>query len=98
MLHDIAIKKVPNYNEVDEEVSKRFSKDSRHETEKENNSSNDTHMTENRASAVRKRKHMDHLDGEFKKIEHSTFDGESRTGEELEAWLLDINKYFHIYN
>jgi hypothetical protein len=28
----------------------------------------------------------------------ATFDGESRTGEEYEAWLLDIKKYFQIYN
>jgi hypothetical protein len=41
---------------------------------------------------------MDHLDGEFKKIKHWPFDGESRTGEEEEALLLDINKYFQIYN
>jgi hypothetical protein len=42
-------------------------------------------------------KHMDHLDGEFKKIKPSTFDGESRIDEDAEAWLLDIKKYFHIY-
>ena len=41
---------------------------------------------------------MDHLEGEFKNIKSSTFDGESKTGEEVEVWLLDINKYFHIYN
>ena len=41
---------------------------------------------------------MDHLEGEFKKIKMSTFDGEFGTGEEDEAWLLDINNYFQIYN
>jgi hypothetical protein len=41
---------------------------------------------------------VDHLEGEFKKIKPSTFDGESRMGEEVEAWLLDIKKYFQIYN
>jgi len=41
---------------------------------------------------------VDHLEGEFKKIKPSSFDGESRMGEEGESWLLDINKYFHIYN
>jgi hypothetical protein len=46
----------------------------------------------------RKRKQVDHLEGEFKKIKPATFDGESRTGEEAEAWLLDIKKYFQIYN
>jgi hypothetical protein len=44
------------------------------------------------------RKQVDHLEGEFKKIKPSTFDGESRIGEEFEAWLLDIKKYFQIYN
>jgi len=34
----------------------------------------------------------------FKKVKPSTFDGESKAGEELEAWLLDIKKYFQIYN
>ena len=41
---------------------------------------------------------MDHLEGEFRKIKPSTFDGEPRIGEEAEAWLLDIKKYFNIYN
>jgi hypothetical protein len=98
LLRSIETKKIPKNNEVDEEVSKKSSKDSSHGTEKENNSSNDTHMTKNKASTIRKRKQMDHLDGEFKKIKPSTFDGESRTDEEVEAWLLDIKKYFQIYN
>jgi hypothetical protein len=54
--------------------------------------------TENKTTTGRKRKQVDHLEGEFKKIKPSTFDGESRTGEEVEAWLLDIKKYFQIYN
>jgi hypothetical protein len=41
---------------------------------------------------------VEHLEGEFKKIKSSTFDRESRTREEVEAWLLDIKGYFHIYN
>jgi hypothetical protein len=41
---------------------------------------------------------VDHLEGEFNKIKPSTFDEESRTGEEVEATLLDIKKYFQIYN
>jgi hypothetical protein len=55
-------------------------------------------MTKNKASTVRKRKNMDHLDGEFKKIKPSTIDDESKNNEEAKAWLLDINKYFHIYS
>ena len=41
---------------------------------------------------------MNHLEGEFKKIKQSTFDREWKRGEEAEAWLLDIKKYFKIYN
>jgi hypothetical protein len=41
---------------------------------------------------------VDHLEGEFKKIKPSTFDGGSKKWEEDEAWLLDIKKYFQIYN
>ena len=41
---------------------------------------------------------MDHLEGEFKKIKPSTFNGEYGIGEEDEVWLLDIKKYFQIYN
>jgi hypothetical protein len=45
-----------------------------------------------------KKKQVDHLEREFKKIKPTTFDGEYRIGEEVEAWLLDIKKYFQIYN
>ena len=38
------------------------------------------------------------MEGEFKKIKPTSFDGESKTREEAKAWLLDIKKYFHIYN
>ena len=41
---------------------------------------------------------VDHVEGEFKKIKPTNFDGESKTGEEEEAWLLNVKKYFHIYN
>jgi hypothetical protein len=98
LLHSIATKKSPRNNEMEEEVSKKSSKNSSHETKREDNSSEDTHMTENKASTGKKRKQLDHLEGEFKKIKPSTFDGESKTGEEVEAWLLDIKKYFQIYN
>ena len=55
-------------------------------------------MTGNKTTTGRKRKQVDHLEGEFKKIKPFTFDGESRMGEEVEAWILDINKYLQIYN
>jgi hypothetical protein len=49
-------------------------------------------MIGNKVSTMNKRKQMDHLDGEFKKIKPSTFDRDSKTGKEEEASLLDIKK------
>jgi hypothetical protein len=54
-------------------------------------------MTGNKTTRGRKIKQVDQLEGEFKKIKPSTFDEESRMGEEVEAWILYINKYFQIY-
>lgn len=65
--------------------------------EGKDSSSNETQNSEIQAKTIGKRK-VDHLEGEFKKIKPTSFDGESKTGEEAEAWLLDIKKYFHIYN
>ena len=64
----------------------------------ENSFSEGTKVERNKIATRRKRKQVDHLEGEFKNIKPSTFDGESNTGEDVEAWLLDANKYFHIYN
>ena len=36
----------------------------------------------------------DILQGELKKINPPTFNGEHRKGEEDEAWLLEMKKYF----
>jgi hypothetical protein len=91
-------KKNPKENNQEEEVSKRASKNSIPEAEKGDNSFEGTPPAEDKTKKDRKRKHVDHLEGEFKKIKPSTFDGGSRTGEESEAWLLDIKKYFQIYN
>jgi len=55
-------------------------------------------MEGNKTTTRIKRKQVDHLEGEFKKIKPCTFDRESNKGEEVEAWLLDIKKYFQIYN
>ena len=60
-------------------------------------SSNRTQKSANQAKWAGKRK-INHLEREFKKIKPTSFDGETRTGEEEEAWLLDIKKYFQIYN
>lgn len=40
--------------------------------------------------------HEGKLHGEFKKIGPPSFDGESEEG--AKAWLLDMSKYFPIYN
>jgi hypothetical protein len=51
-----------------------------------------TNLAEDKTKPDKKRKQVDHLEGEFKKIKPTTFDGESKIGEEDEAWLLDIKK------
>ena len=56
-------------------------------------SSNKTQNSENQVKTGGKR-NVDHLEGEFKMIKPTSFDGESKIGEEAEAWLLDIKKYF----
>ena len=93
-MHSIVTKKSPKDDNHEEEVSKRVSKNSGAKTEKGDNSSERTPSAEDKTIPDRKRKQANHLEGEFKKIKPSTFDGESRTGEEAEAWLLDIEKYF----
>ena len=65
--------------------------------ERKSSSSNETQNSENQVKTGGKRK-VDHLEGEFKRIKPTSFDGESKIGEEAEAWLLDIKKYFQIYN
>ena len=90
--------KIPKDDNHDEEVNKRASKNFGPETEKGDSSSEGTPSAEEKTKFDRKRKQVDHLEGEFKKIKLATFNGESRTEEEAEAWLLDIKKYFQIYN
>jgi hypothetical protein len=34
------------------------------------------------------------MQGELRKIKPPTFDGENKRGEDFEAWLLGIRKYF----
>ena len=46
----------------------------------------------------KKRKYKDELTGEFKKLMPPTFDGEVKNGEEAEAWLFVMKKYFTMYN
>ena len=44
----------------------------------------------------RRRHHRDRSRDEFKKAKPTTFDGEVKTGQEDEAWLLGIKKYFQV--
>ena len=98
LLGIIVTMKIPKDDNNDEEVSKNASKNFGHETEKGDSSSEGTPSAEDKIKPDTKRKQVDHLEGEFKKIKPATFDGESRIGEKAEAWLLDIKKYFQIYN
>jgi hypothetical protein len=40
----------------------------------------------------------DILQGELGKIKPPTFNGEHRKGEEVEAWLLEMKKYFQLHD
>ena len=44
----------------------------------------------------RKRPHRDHTRDEFKKAKPPMFDGEVNTGQEAEAWILGMKKYFQV--
>ena len=41
--------------------------------------------------------HKDRPYGEFKRAKPPTFDGEIKTGQEVEAWLLGIKNYFWMH-
>jgi hypothetical protein len=45
-----------------------------------------------------KRNEGDILQGELRKMKPPNFNGEHRKGEEVEAWLLEMNKYFQLHN
>jgi hypothetical protein len=94
----IVTNKISKYDNHEEEVRKKASKNSGAKTKKRDSSSEGTPSAEDKTIPNKKRKQTDHLEGEFKNIEPTTFDGESKIGEEVEAWLLDIKKYFQIYN
>ena len=75
LLCSIVTNKSPKYDKHDEEVSKRASKNSGVEIEKEDSSSEGTPSAEDKTIPDRKRKQTDHLEGEFKNIKPNTFDG-----------------------
>ena len=52
-----------------------------------------------RDKSSRRRKYQkDELQGELKKVKPPMFKGDNEKGEDVEAWLLGIRKYFRIYN
>ena len=44
----------------------------------------------------RKRRYRNHSHDEFKKARPPTFNGEIKNGQEAEAWLLGMRKYFQV--
>jgi hypothetical protein len=46
----------------------------------------------------RRRHEWDSLQGGPRKLKPLAFDGENKGGEEVEAWLLGIRKYFQLHN
>jgi hypothetical protein len=58
--------------------------------------------TQSSSSPSPTRKHRkygrDELKGEINKIKPLTFDGEHKKEEDVETWLLGINKYFQLQN
>jgi hypothetical protein len=46
----------------------------------------------------RKRPEVDILKGELRNIKPPNFNGEHGKGEEDEAWLLEMNKYFKLHD
>jgi hypothetical protein len=55
--------------------------------------------TKSNISKKRKRKNSQSFQTEeFKKAKLPTFDGEIKKGEEVEAWLFGLKKYFRVHN
>ena len=47
----------------------------------------------------KRRRHKENiLHDEFRKIKPPTFNGENKKGEEAEAWLLEMKKYFQLHD
>jgi hypothetical protein len=83
LLQSIVTKKTPKDDNQEEEVSKRASNNFVPEVEKGDNSSEGTPPAEDKTKKDRKRKQVDHLEGEFKKIKPSSFDGDPEHGRKL---------------
>ena len=66
-------------------------------TEKKHQYSNDNSES-NYRSRKKKYNPYEEISGEFKKIKPPTFNGKTKKGEEAEAWMSGMKKYFQIYN
>ena len=69
---------------------RRTSSGSSDSEESSRDSSSSSHKIKGR------RHHRDRSQDEFKKVKPLTFDGEIKTRQEAEAWLLGIKKYFQV--
>ena len=97
-INEILLQSLHEKNNGKEPLTKTKKGPEREESvERMSSSCNKTQNSENQVKTSGKRK-VDHLEGEFKKIKPTSFNREYKTGEEVEAWLLDIKKYFQIYN
>ena len=83
MLCSIVTKKIPKDENHEVEVSKRASKNSTPKAEKGDSSSEGTPSAEDKTKPDRKRKQVDHLEGEFKKTNPLHFMGNLEKGRKL---------------
>jgi len=74
-LRSIVTKKIPKDDDHEEDVNKRASKNYGPEEEKGDNLSECTPSAEEKTKTDKKRRQVDHLDGQFKKMKPTTFDG-----------------------
>ena len=47
---------------------------------------------------IKKQRSYDSLQGDFRKIRAPTYEGEVKTGEKDQEWLLGMRKYFQVHN
>ena len=69
---------------------KRYPSGSSDSERSTSSSSSSSHKNE------RKRHYQNHSHDEFKKARPPTFNGEIKNGQEAEAWLLGMRKYFQV--
>jgi hypothetical protein len=46
----------------------------------------------------RRRHEVDSLQGELRKLKPPSFDGEREREDDVEAWLLELRRYFQLHN